>query len=190
MQKKKGSILFSFLCIALILLTACSIGGKDVVVTCDGYEVKLGKTTVADLKETGFTNKYADIEETTLDSMTWDSFYAMKDDVSYGTMDAGNKKSSRIEFDKAVIFEISLSYNDPEISVGEVLVNGVNFEGYTREQVKEAMGDATITLDDEQYDYLVFEIGKCKYTFIFEDGSETLTGFRINDGTEVELSLN
>ncbi len=190
MQKKKGSILFGFLCVALILLTACSVGGKDVVVTCDGYEIKLGKTTVGDLKEAGFTNEYADIEETTLDSMTWDSFYAMKDGDSYGTMDVGNKKSSRIEFNKAVIFEISLSYNDPEISVGEVLVNGVNFEGYTREQVKEAMGDATITLDDEQYDYLDFEIGKYDYTFVFEDGSETLTGLWINDGTETELNIN
>ncbi len=190
MQKNKGSILFVFLCAALIWLTACSVGGKNVVVTCDGYEIKLGKTTVADLKAAGFTNKYAGIEEETLDSMTWDSFYAMKDDVSYGTMNVGNKKSSRVEFDKAVIFEISLSYNDPEISMGEVLVNGVNFEGYTREQVKEAMGDATITLDDEQYDYLDFEVGKYEFTFVFEDGSETLTGFWINDGTEIELDIN
>ena len=190
MQKKKRSIIMSFLCVAFILLTGCSAGGKNPVVTCDDYEIKLGKTTVADLKEAGFTNLYADIEETTLDSMTYDNFYAMKNDVSYGTMYAGNKRASRIEFDKGVIFELSFSYDDPELPLGEVLVNGVNFEGCTREQVKEAMGDAEITLDDEQYDYLIFEIGKYEYSFAFEDGSETLTGLRINDGTEVELSIN
>ena len=94
-------------------LTACSIGGKQPVLTCDDYEVKLGKATVAELKE---------------------------GDESYGDMLAGNKKSSRIEFDKGVIFEIVLTYDDPDYSMGEVLVNGVNFEGYTREKIKEAMG--------------------------------------------------
>lgn len=64
----------------------------------------------------------------------------MKGDESYGDMLAGNKKSSRIEFDKGVIFEIVLTYDDPDYSMGEVLVNGVNFEGYTREKIKEAMG--------------------------------------------------
>lgn len=187
MQKKKRSILFSILCAAFLLLTACSAGGKGAVITCDDYEIKLSKTTVADLKEAGFTNLYSLVEESTLDSKTYDCFYAMKEDLSYGTMYVGNKRASQIEFDKGVIFEITFSYDDPESPLGEVLVNGVNFEGYTREQVKEAMGDAEITLDYEEY--LCFETGGCEYTFDFEDGSETLTSLRISDGTDTELVI-
>ena len=187
MQKKKRSVLFSILCAAFLLLTACSAGGKGAVITCDDYEIKLSKTTVGDLKEAGFTNRYSSIEESTLDSRTYDTFYPMKDDVSYGMMYVGNKRASQIEFDKGVIFEISFSYDDPESPLGEVLVNGVNFEGYTREQVKEAMGDAEITLDYDEY--LCFETGGCEYTFTFEDGSETVTDLRIDDGTETEFVI-
>ena len=187
MLKKKRSILLCILCVVSILLTACS-GGKAAVVTCGGYEVNLGKTTVAELKEAGFTNRYSSSEKKKIGSMTWENFYAMKDDVSYGTMYAANKKSSQIEFDDGVIFEIVLSYDDPDYPLGEVLVNGINFEGYTREEIKAAMGDAKITLDYGKY--LDFEIGGCDYTFSFEDGSETLTGIRVNDGTEKEYHMN
>jgi len=188
MLKKKRSILLCILCVLSVLLTACSLGGEKVVVTCDGYEIKLGKTTVADLKEAGFTNLYSRSEEEKIDSMSWENFYAIKDDISYGTMLAGNKGASQIEFDKGVIFEISLSYDDPESPIGEVLVNGVNFEGYTREQIKEAMGDAKITLDSDRF--LDFESGSCKYTFSFDNGSEILTGLWVNDGTEKEYSMD
>lgn len=189
MQKKKRRVLFSILCAAFILLTACSAGGKNAVITCDDYEIKLSKTTVGDLKDAGFTNLYSIVEESTLDSMTCVIFHAMKDDVSYGIMDVGNKKNSQIEFDKGVIFGINLYYDDPDDPLGEVLVNGVNFEGYTREQVKEAMGDAKITLDDDKYDYLNFETGGCEYSFAFKDGSETVTSIHIDDGTEKELVI-
>ena len=169
-------------------LTACSIGGKQPVLTCDDYEVKLGKATVAELKEAGFTNRYSHIDEEMIDSMSWETFYAMKGDEAYGDMLAGNKKSSRIEFDKGVIFEIVLTYDDPDYSMGEVLVNGVNFEGYTREKIKEAMGDAKITLDSDTY--LVFESGGGEYTFNFDEGSETVKRIRVNDGTEKEYSID
>ena len=65
------------------------------------------------------------------------------------------------------------SYDDPDYPVGEVLVNGVDFQGYTREEVKEAMGNAKVTLDSDTY--LAFEADGCNYTFTFQDGSETLT---------------
>lgn len=188
MQKKKRVTLLSMLCAASILLTACSIGGKKAVVTYDGYELNLGKTTVADMKEAGFTNRYSNIEEKTIDSMTWENFYAMKDDLSYGTMLACNKGSSQIEFDKGKIFEITLTYDDPESPVGEVLINGVNYEGCTREEIKQAMGDAKVTLDYGEY--LSFETGGCEYTFSFEEDSETVTSIRVNDGTEKDYGFN
>lgn len=188
MQKKKRGILLGLLCMFSMLVTACTIYDGRAVVTCDGYEMKLGKTTVAELKEAGFENRYSRIEEKEIDGMTWENFYAMKDDVSYGTMFAGNKGSSPIDFDNGVIFEFCISYDDPDYPAGEVLVKGINFEGYTREEIKEAMGNAKITLDSDTY--LAFEIDGCEYTFSFDDGSETLTDIRINDGTEKEYVIN
>lgn len=187
-NKKRSILLMIFTCVVSMQLTACSIGEGKAVVTCDGYEVKLGKATVAELKEAGFNNRYSHIDEKMIDSMSWETFYAMKGDNSYGDMLAGNKKSSQVEFDKGVIFEIILTYDDPDYSMGEVLVNGVNFEGYTREKVKEAMGDAKITLDSDTY--LSFELSGCNYTFSFENGSEILTTIRVNDGTEKEYNFN
>lgn len=183
MRKKKRNILLSLICVVSILLTACSDGGKKAVVTCDGYEVKLGKTTVGDMKEAGFTNFLSGEEQ--LDGRTWSSFFAAKDDVLYGDMSVANKGSYKIEFDKGVIFEVILYNDNLEIPTGEVLVNGVNFEGYTKEEIKEAMGDAEIKQDSE--DYLSFEFGGCNYAFMFEDGSETLTTLIVDDGTEKEL---
>lgn len=188
MKKKKRVILLSVLCMLSILLTACSVNGGKTVVTCDGYEVQLGKTTVAELKEAGFTNRYSHSDPKRIYGASWENFYAMKDDVSYGTMFAGNKGSSMIEFDEGVIFEMSFSYNDPEYPVGEILVKGTNFEGYTKEKVKEVMDNAKITLDSDTY--LIFEADGCKYTFSFADGSETVTDIRVNDGTEIEYVVN
>lgn len=119
--------------------------------------------------------------------MTWENFYAMKGDVSYGIMFAGNKGSSQINFDKGVIFEFSISYDDPDYPAGEVLVNGINFKGYTREEIKEAMGNAKITLDSDTY--LGFEVDGWNYIFSFKEGSKILTGLRINDGTEKGHSM-
>lgn len=188
MKKKRRGILLGLLCVLSILLTACTINDGRAVVTCDGYEMKLGKTTVAELKEAGFENRYSRIEKEKIDSMTWENFYAMKGDVSHGIMFAGNKGSSQIDFDKGVIFEFSISYDDPDYPAGEVLVNGINFEGYTREEIKEAIGREKMTRDSDTY--LSFEIDGCKYTFSFDDGSETLTDIRINDGTETEYVIN
>ncbi|MDE7266954.1 MAG: hypothetical protein K2N89_05765 [Lachnospiraceae bacterium] len=173
MLKKKGSILLSILCVILILLTACSAEEKGTVVTCDGYDITLGKTTVAELKKAGFTNDYSHVDGQKIESMASNVFYAMKDDVSYGFMYAVNKSASPIEFEKCVLREVTLSYDSSEYPIGEVLVNGVNFEGYTKEEIKEAMGDATITSDDDTY--LVFESGDSYYYFFFDNGSETLT---------------
>lgn len=173
MLKKKGSILLSILCVILILLTACSAGGKNAVVTCDGFDITLGKTTVAELKKAGFTNDYSFVDGQKIESMASNIFYAMKDDVSYGFMYAVNRNASPIEFEKCVLREVTLSYGDSEFPIGEVLVNGVNFEGCTKEEIKETMGDATIILDDDTY--LVFESGDSYYYFSFDDGSETLT---------------
>lgn len=170
-----------------VLLTACSLGGSNVSITCDGFELNLGKTTVAELKEAGFTNLYSHIDSKKIDSMSWENFYAIKGDLSYGTMLAANKKSTQIEFDKGVIFEISIAYDDPEAPVGAILVNGTDFNGCTREEIKAAMGDTEITLDTDEY--LSYESGRCEYTFSFKDGSETVTGLRINDGTEKEFSM-
>ncbi|MDE6983221.1 MAG: hypothetical protein K2O99_01595 [Lachnospiraceae bacterium] len=188
MQTRKAGILLGMLCGASILMTACSIGGKKAVVTCDGYEVTLGKTTAGEIKEAGFTNFYANVEKETIDSMSWENFYAMKGDLSYGTMLAGNKGSSSIAFDKGKVFEISIDYDNPELSVGEILINGVDYQGCTRDEIKAGMGDAKVSLDVDQY--LEFEIGSCEYTFSFEEGSETVTKIRVNDGTEKEYSYN
>lgn len=175
MRKKKRSVcLCVVLCALSVLLTACSAGGKDGVVTCDGFELKLGKTTVAQLENAGFSNYYSSLFEETkkIESMSSDVFYAKKDDLFYGYMFAVNKTASPIEFEKCVIREVTIYYDAPDYPFGEVLVNGVDFEGYTREEIKEAMGDREITMDTDTY--LGFVSGDYNYVFTFADDSETL----------------
>lgn len=173
-MRKKKSILLCMLCAVSVLLTACSAGGKDGVVTCDGYDLKLGKTTVAELENAGFSNDYSSLFEETnkIESMSSDTYYAKKDDLFYGLMFAVNKTASPIEFEKCVIREVTLYYDDPDYPLGEVLVNGVDFEGYTREEIKEAMGDREITMDTDTT--LGFVSGDYNYIFTFADDSETL----------------
>lgn len=173
-MRKKKSILLCMLCAVSVLLTACSAGGKDGVVTCDGYDLKLGKTTVAELENAGFSNDYSSLFEETnkIESMSSDTYYAKKDDLFYGLMFAVNKTASPIEIEKCVIREVTLYYDNPDYPLGEVLVNGVDFEGYTREEIKEAMGDREITMDTDTY--LGFVSGDYNYVFTFADDSETL----------------
>ena len=130
---------------------------------------------------------YSNINDKQIGSMSWENLYAMKGNVTYGTMYAGNKSSSEKGFRDGVIFRVIIEYDDPDYETGEILINGVNFEGYTREQVREAMSDFEITLDYGEY--LVFESGKYEYSFAFSDGSETVTRISINDGTEAELTI-
>lgn len=175
MQKKKRIGLLTVLCVVFVLLTACSSGEKSPVVTCDGYDVIIGKTTIADLKAAGFTNYYSDSE--TVDGMSSDTFHPMKDTLSYGMMYVRNDKSSPIAYDNCIVREIVISYEDSDVSLGEVLINGVNFEGFTKEEVKDAMKDLEISLDSDEF--LVYRVGEYDYTFRFLDGSETITGFDV-----------
>lgn len=68
------------------------------------------------------------------------------------------------------MFRVVIDYDDPDYATGEILINGVNYEGYTRDQIKEAMSGAKMTLDSDTY--LSFEDGKFEYTFRFEEGSK------------------
>ena len=171
----------------MLLLTGCSFG-KKVVLTYDGtFELELGKTKVAELLEAGFTDRYSYDKKAQIDSSSWQNFYAMKEDVTYGTMYAGNKSSQKVKFEQGKVFRVVIDYRDPDYVTGEILINGVNYAGYTREQIKEAMNGAEMTLDSETY--LCFEDGKFEYTFQFDEGSETVSSISIDDGTDWKLVI-
>lgn len=173
--------------LAGIVLTSCS-GGKKVVLTYDGTcELELGKTRMADIMEAGFTNQYTHVEKAQIDSRSWEDFYAMKDDMTYGTMYAANRSSKKVDFEEGEVFRVVIDYRDPDYDTGEILINGVNYNGYTRDQIKEAMSGAKMTLDHETY--LDFEDGKFEYTFQFDEDSETVSSISIDDGTDWELVI-
>lgn len=183
--KKKLSV--GFLLTGLLFLTSCSIG-KKTVLTYDGtLELELGKTKIATVVEAGFTDKYSYDGKSQIDSSSWENFYAMKGDVTYGTMYAANRSSRKVDFEQGEVFRVVIDYDDPDYVTGEILINGVNYEGYTRDQIKEAMTGAKMTLDSDTY--LSFEDGKFDYTFRFEEGSETVSGISIDDGTDWELVI-
>ena len=185
-MRKKKFLLAAILC--LLLFGLCGCGGKVPVITYDGsFELRLGKTKAGDVLDAGFTNLYSHINDRQIGSMSWENLYAMKGDTSYGTMYAGNKSSREKAFRDGVIFRVIIQYDNPDYLVGEVLVNGTNFYGYTRDQVKEAMAGYEQTLDYGEY--LDFESGKYKYTFSFSDGSDVVTRISINDGTDTELTI-
>lgn len=186
-MRMKKWLLAGVLC--LFIWGLCGCGSKAPVITYDGsFELRLGKTTAGEVLDAGFTNLYPHINDRKIDSMSWQNLYAMKGETSYGTMYAGNKTSREKDFREGVIFRVIIEYDEPDYSVGEILVNGVNFYGYTREQVKDAMKDYEQTLDTERY--MDFESGKYKYTFSFSDGSDVVSRISINNGTETELVIN
>lgn len=183
----KEKISVGFLLTGVIFLTSCSIG-KKTVLTYDGtLELELGKTKIATVVEAGFTDKYSYDGKSQIDSSSWENFYAMKGDVTYGTMYAANRSSRKVDFEQGEVFRVVIDYDDPDYVTGEILINGVNYEGYTRDQIKEAMTGAKMTLDSDTY--LSFEDGKFDYTFRFEEGSETVSGISIDDGTDWELVI-
>lgn len=183
----KEKISVGFLLTGMLFLTSCSIG-KKTVLTYDGtLELELGKTKIATVVEAGFTDKYSYDGKSQIDSSSWENFYAMKGDVTYGTMYAANRSSRKVDFEQGEVFRVVIDYDDPDYVTGEILINGVNYEGYTRDQIKEAMTGAKMTLDSDTY--LSFEDGKFEYTFRFEEGSETVSGISIDDGTDWELVI-
>ncbi len=185
MKMKKG-ILAVVVCMFMLNLCGCAVGGKAPSITLDGsLEVKLGQTKAGEVLDAGFTNLYSHINEGGIDSMTWETLYAVKGEERFGDLQAANKSGRSIEFKDGVIFEFSVNY-DGEEAVGEILINGVDFQGYTRDQVKEAMAEFEETLDTDKY--LCFESGRYEYTFSFGEGSDVLSGVKINDGTEKEYN--
>ena len=174
--------------LCLLVLGLCGCGSKAPVITYDGsLELRLGKTTAGDVLDAGFTNLYSHINDRQIAGMSWENLYAMKDGSSYGTMYAGNKSSREKAFREGVIFRVIIEYDGQDYPVGEILVNGVNFNGYTREQVKEAMQEYELTLDTEKY--INFQAGKYEYTFTFLEGSDVVSRISIDDGTETELTI-
>lgn len=183
----RKKLCLGFLLAGMLFLTSCSIG-KKTVLTYDGtFELELGKTRVAEVMEAGFTDRYSYDKKSQIDSSSWENFYAMKNDVTYGTMYAGNKSSQKVNFEEGKVFRVVIDYRDPDYVTGEILINGVNYAGYTREQIKEAMSGAKMTLDNETY--LSFEDGKFEYTFQFDEGSETVCTISIDDGTDWKLII-
>ena len=182
-MKKRGCINIGLLLILTVLLAGCSSGGsKTPVVKLDGsYELILGKSSIKEVQDAGFTNRYSHkkVMKVIPDS-SWGYFYPMKDDLSFGIMLAGNKSSREIPLEEGVVFELSLDFNSPDYDLGEVLVDGVDYRGYTKEQLTEAMGEPTTKIEE----YFIYESKNSSYTFIFKEGSETLTGLRVKDGTK------
>ena len=176
-----------FLLAGALLFTGCA-GGKKVVLTYDRTcEVELGKTKLADIMASGFTDQHSYSGKAQIESSSWENFYAMKDEVTYGTMYAANKSSKKVDFQEGEVFRVVIDYQDPDYDTGEILINGVNYDGYTRDQIKEAMSKAKMTLDSETY--LNFEDGKFEYTFKFDEDSEAVSTISIDDGTDWELVI-
>ena len=183
----RKNVCLSFLAAAMLLLSGCSLG-KKTVLTYDGtFELELGKTKVGAAMEAGFTDELSHSGKSKIGSSSWENFYAMKDGATYGTMYAANKGSKEIDFEEGKVFRVVIDYRDPDYDTGEILINGVNYEGYTREQIKEAMSGAKMTLDVDTY--LDFEDGKFEYTFQFDEDSEAVSSISIDDGTDWELVI-
>lgn len=188
--------------LCFLLLGLCGCGSKAPVITYDGsFELRLGKTKAGDVLDAGFADSYSDLEYEQIDDMSWETLYAMKDGKCYGEIYVGNKSFREKAFREGVIFSVIIQYDNPKYPAGEILINGVNFYGYTKEQVKEAMQEYELTLDGvgelifetSKYNY-VFSFfkgsdkGKYEYTFYFIDGSDVVSRISINDGTITELS--
>lgn len=188
-MKKRQWIAGGALLGLMILLAGCSGGSKKYpVLTLEGsYNLTLGVSSLKEVQEAGYSDRYSYSDKDAITAMSWENFYAMKDETSYGDMKAGNKSSKEIPLEEGVVFEIYLDYIDPDYELGDVTVNGVDFTGYTRDQIKEAMGDATPYLDSDEY--LSYKTKSSSYTFRFKEGSETLTSLRVNDGTEKEYVI-
>lgn len=178
----------AFLSFFVLAATACSnMNTPAPVLGLDGQmEVTIGKTTIGEITEAGFSNRYL-TKNKMIPKQSWETLYAVKDDLNYGAFSGGNKKSKEIVFEEGVIFKVTMDYDDSDHPSGLVLVDGVDYNGYTRDQIKETLKDKTPTLDSDNY--LVYKNGKFDYTFRFADGSEIITGISIDDGTETKIEF-
>lgn len=178
----KGKVSIGFLLIGMLFLTSCSIG-KKAVLTYDGvFELEVGKTKLAEVLGAGFEDRYPHVAKPQLDGRSWDYFYVVKDNLTYGDFYVANRSSGKVDFQEGVVFRVKIDYDDSEYAAGEILINGVDYEGYTRDQIKEAMSWARLDLDADSF--LSYVDGRFEYTFWFEEGSEIVSSVSIDDGTD------
>lgn len=186
----------------LLIFGLCGCGSKAPMITYDGsFELRLGRTKAGDVLDAGFADLDYEADDKQIEDMSWESLYVMKDGYSYGMMYVGNKSLREKAFRDGVVFSVIIQYDNPKYPAGEILINGIDFYGYTKEQVKEAMQEYELTLDgveklvfeSEKYEYgfsffAGSDKGKYEYTFSFLDGSNVVSSISINDGTITELT--
>lgn len=161
--------------IAAGILVSTLQKGPSPVITYDGStEISIGKSTLQDLFDGGFTsttNKLA--------SKKWDKYGLVKNDNLFGNAYIKNTSGNSKAKSECKIFGIWVTFAEDGKSRGQVLINGTDFKGKTIEQTKEAMSG--FKLRSETDTSLDYSKGSYFYTFKFKDN--TVNTVEIKDDT-------
>lgn len=204
----------SLVCVALVLvfmLSGCSNNnfgktgeGSSPEVDYDGTKVVLGETKLSSLYDDGFENStiFSSGYKTTMQSKTIanDSLYLSKNNKEYGLIsllcNEGDDGVSMYPIEDCIIHRITLYLNDyikdPEdsgdidIKYGNVLIDGVNYKGYTSEQIKKSMKGKNLVEESEEI--LSYQDGDYHTTFyIGEDGKVETIELRMDVEAEIVI---
>ncbi|MFB8376244.1 hypothetical protein [Paenibacillus taichungensis] len=165
-------------CDQLVLKTSV----QPPVITFDGTEVILGETKLKTLIDGGFTrviNSTTDhLVGSSLPGMAFNHhlLYVTKgEEPKYAGLSLLNEDKNEQPLEDCVIYSINywMYLRGTSIVYPDILINQVNYRGYTMDQVKVAMEGKEIVSDDSGF--LMLIDGDYRYTFKFDDSGEVVT---------------
>ncbi|RCX19661.1 hypothetical protein DFP94_104113 [Fontibacillus phaseoli] len=184
-MKKKWCI--PSIMLLILALTGCGKLATEAtevpVITFDGTEITLGKSKLSELNGAGFTQVDSEygFKGDSLEGMTFspDLYYFTKgEEQQYAGLALLNEAREQKPIEECSIYRVSYDMNLPNTSIvyPDILINNVNYRGYSLDQVKETMEGKKIRSEDKRF--IMYDDGEYKYTFDFGD-----------DGTVVSINL-
>ncbi|MBA9084326.1 hypothetical protein FHR92_000780 [Fontibacillus solani] len=144
---------WSGMIVALVLVVVAGCGGSAAPPTAAFGDtvITVGSSTPGELLDAGFTPKEYSIklDEKTMSSKTFDSkgIEMKKGGKGYARISMMNDSNSNKAYKDCKIYSVYYNPQFQTLVYEDVLINGINFRGYTRDQVKDAMKDKKIHIE-------------------------------------------
>ncbi|MND91667.1 hypothetical protein D3C76_164600 [compost metagenome] len=131
--------------LTLVVAAGCSGSSAPPTAAFGDTVITIGSSTPNELLDAGFVPKKSSIklDEKTMFSKSFDNegILMKKDSKDYASISMMNDSNSDKAYKDCKIYSIYYNPQFQTLVYEDVLINGINFRGYTREQVKDAMKD-------------------------------------------------
>ncbi len=178
----KKRIRLGYLLLIILTMICCSGCGEKTappILTIQDINITIGSSHLSDLTSNGFmptfTGNQMVIGDLSGKSRLADTISFKKDNNTYARVHIYNPDKNSKSYEQSVICQLEFCMHSEEESYwadDNCLVNGINFNGMTSEQVKDAMKEYTVAAGANT-DSLCYEDGAYKYYISFNEG----TGF-------------